>query len=98
MAELEGVGRLKFHTQAQTNYMTVLDTLVRPGDHVIVDFEISVRSLIALDFSQKGNKCKQIFVKFQSYIKIMRENQNKLNTITSYIRIRYNITIAMICQ
>ncbi|XP_050714182.1 glutamate receptor ionotropic, kainate glr-3-like [Eriocheir sinensis] len=54
VAELEGVGRLKFHTQAQTKYMTVLDTLVRAGDHVIVDFEISLRSLMALDFSQKG--------------------------------------------
>ncbi|XP_045124131.1 ionotropic receptor 93a-like [Portunus trituberculatus] len=52
VADLEKEGRLKFHTQAQ--YLTSLDTLVREGDHALVDAAISLRSLIALDFSQKG--------------------------------------------
>ncbi|KAK8384814.1 hypothetical protein O3P69_014397 [Scylla paramamosain] len=52
VANLEEEGRLKFHTQAQ--FPTSLDTLVRAGDHVLVDIEITIRNLIALDVSQKG--------------------------------------------
>lgn len=49
---MEGVGRLKFHTQAE--YVRSLDTFVRAGHHVLVDAAITLRSLIALDFSQRG--------------------------------------------
>lgn len=52
VAELEGTGRLKFHTQAE--YVSSLDTLVGAGEHVLVDAAITLRSLVALDFSQKG--------------------------------------------
>lgn len=52
MAELEQKGRLLFHTQAQ--FLDSLDTLVRAGDHVLIDVEVSLRNLMALDVSQKG--------------------------------------------
>ncbi|MPC16864.1 Glutamate receptor 2 [Portunus trituberculatus] len=52
VADLEKEGRLKFHTQAQ--FLRSLDTLVRAGDHVLVDIEITIRNLIALDVSRKG--------------------------------------------
>ncbi|XP_050714184.1 glutamate receptor ionotropic, delta-2-like isoform X2 [Eriocheir sinensis] len=52
VAEMEGVGRLKFHTQAQ--YIKSLDTLVKAGHHVFFDVDMNLRSMIALDFSQKG--------------------------------------------
>ncbi|KAK8384833.1 hypothetical protein O3P69_014414 [Scylla paramamosain] len=60
VAELEKKGRLKFHTQAQ--YLTSLDKLVRAGDHALVDAAISLRSLIALDFSQKGEQDARQFI------------------------------------
>ena len=49
---LEEEGRLEFHTQTQ--YLKSLNTLVRGGHHVVVDVDINLRSLIALDFSRKG--------------------------------------------
>ncbi|XP_045123995.1 uncharacterized protein LOC123511952 [Portunus trituberculatus] len=52
VAELEDEGRLTFHTQAQ--YLKSFNTLVRAGDHVLVDGENTIKRLIALDFSQKG--------------------------------------------
>lgn len=52
VADLEEKGRLKFHTQKQ--FPTSLDTLVRAGDHVLVDVDVNMRILIALDFSLKG--------------------------------------------
>ena len=53
VAELEDKGRLKFHTQTQIKES--LNTLVRFGYDVVIDVDISLRSRIALDFSQKGN-------------------------------------------
>ncbi|MPC18111.1 Glutamate receptor [Portunus trituberculatus] len=53
VAELEDEGRLTFHTQAQ--YLKSFNTLVRAGDHVLVDGENTIKRLIALDFSQKGH-------------------------------------------
>ncbi|KAK8384916.1 hypothetical protein O3P69_014465 [Scylla paramamosain] len=52
VAQLEDNGRLKFHTQSQIRGS--LDTLVRAGHHVVIDVDISLRSRIALDFSEKG--------------------------------------------
>lgn len=53
VVELERVGRLKFHTQAE--YVRSFDTLVGAGKHVLVDPAINLRSLVALDFSKKGD-------------------------------------------
>ncbi|XP_063884793.1 uncharacterized protein LOC135113484 [Scylla paramamosain] len=53
VAQLEDNGRLKFHTQSQIRGS--LDTLVRAGHHVVIDVDISLRSRIALDFSEKGH-------------------------------------------
>ncbi|KAK8384566.1 hypothetical protein O3P69_014266 [Scylla paramamosain] len=52
VADLEDEGRLRFHTQAQ--YLDSFNTLVRAGDHVLVDGENTIKRLIALDFSQKA--------------------------------------------
>ena len=52
VADLEEEGRLQFHTQAQ--FQTSLDTLVRAGDHVLIDMENNIRGLVALDVSKKG--------------------------------------------
>ena len=55
VADLEGKGRLKFHTQAQ--YLKSFNTLVRAGKYVLVDGENTVRRLMALDFSRRGTSC-----------------------------------------
>lgn len=52
VAELEQEGRLLFHTQAQ--FSESLDTLVRAGHHVLVDIEITLRNLLAIDVSHRG--------------------------------------------
>ena len=52
MARLEDEGRLEFHTHSR--YMTSIDTMVRVGSHVLVDAALSVKNLIALDFSRTG--------------------------------------------
>ena len=52
VAQLEEEDRLKFHTQTQIQES--LNTLVRAGHHVVIDVDISLRSHIALDFSEKG--------------------------------------------
>ncbi|XP_063885564.1 probable glutamate receptor isoform X1 [Scylla paramamosain] len=52
VASLEDKGRLEFHTQSQ--YLKSLDNLVRRGHHVLVDVDLNLRSLIALDFSREG--------------------------------------------
>ncbi|XP_063885591.1 probable glutamate receptor [Scylla paramamosain] len=51
VAELEEKGRLKFLIQEQ--FQESLDTLVRAGHHVLIDIENAIKSLVALDFSQK---------------------------------------------
>lgn len=53
VAEMEGEGRLEFHTQQEMK--EGLDTLVRTGSHVLIDVDVSLKSRIALDFSQKGS-------------------------------------------
>lgn len=55
MAKLEKVGRLKFHTQAM--FQESVDTFVRAAGHVLVDFDLALKSLIALDFSRTGLCC-----------------------------------------
>lgn len=52
VADLEEKGRLKFQVQRQ--FQTSIDTLVRAGDHVLVDTDVNMKILVALDFSQKG--------------------------------------------
>ncbi|XP_063884890.1 glutamate receptor ionotropic, delta-2-like isoform X2 [Scylla paramamosain] len=52
VADMEKKGRLKFHTQTQ--FSKSLDTLVRAGDHVLVEIYSTVKTLMALDFSKKG--------------------------------------------
>ena len=52
VAALQDEARLEFHKQSQ--YLTSLDTLIRGGSHVLVDANMNLRSLIALDFSQTG--------------------------------------------
>ena len=59
VAELEDKGRLQFHTQEEMKES--LDTLVRTGGHVLIDVDISLKSRIALDFSQKGSFLIYIF-------------------------------------
>ncbi|KAK8384650.1 hypothetical protein O3P69_014312 [Scylla paramamosain] len=52
VADLEKKGRLKFNTQTQ--FSNSLDTLVRAGDHVLVEIDTTVKNLMALDVSKKG--------------------------------------------
>ena len=52
LARLEEEDRVKFHAQKQ--YLESLGTLVKGGHHVLVDVDINLRTLIALDFSKKG--------------------------------------------
>lgn len=52
VAGLEPKGRLLFHTQAE--FSKSLDTLVRAGHHVLVDIEITLRNLLAIDVSNHG--------------------------------------------
>lgn len=51
---LEGKGRLEFQTTAQMKES--LNTLVRAGQHVLTELDINLKSLMALDFSQRGNR------------------------------------------
>lgn len=53
LADLEGKGRLEFHTTAQFRHS--LNTVVRAGQHVMTELGINLKSLMALDFSQRGN-------------------------------------------
>ncbi|XP_063884886.1 probable glutamate receptor [Scylla paramamosain] len=52
VADLEKEGRLAFHTQGQL--VKTFDTLVRTEDHVLVEVDITIWNLLAMDFSQKG--------------------------------------------
>ena len=54
VAELEDKGRLHFHTQKQ--FMKSLNTLVRTENHVLVEVGITIRNLVAIDFTRKGRK------------------------------------------
>ncbi|XP_071535588.1 probable glutamate receptor [Panulirus ornatus] len=52
VADLESEGRVTFHTQAQ--FRESIDTLVRRGDHILVDVGVTQRNLIVQDFSRTG--------------------------------------------
>ncbi|KAK8384859.1 hypothetical protein O3P69_014427 [Scylla paramamosain] len=54
VADLEKEGRLAFHTQGQL--VKTFDTLVRTEDHVLVEVDITIWNLLAMDFSQKGTR------------------------------------------
>ncbi|KAK8384964.1 hypothetical protein O3P69_014496 [Scylla paramamosain] len=55
VAELEDVGRLKFHIQ--TKIPESIDTLVRAAHHVLVETDVLLRNHVALDFSREGECC-----------------------------------------
>ena len=52
VALLEKENRLKFHTQGE--FPESLRTLVRPGHHILIDAGVTVRNLIAQQFSMTG--------------------------------------------
>ncbi|XP_071535589.1 uncharacterized protein [Panulirus ornatus] len=52
VADLESEGRVTFRTQAQ--FQESIDTLVRRGDHILVEPGITLRNLIIQDFSRTG--------------------------------------------
>ncbi|XP_071524479.1 probable glutamate receptor [Panulirus ornatus] len=52
IADMEAEGRLKFHTSSQ--FFSSVNTLVRWGDHVIVNDDRTIKYLVTLDFSRTG--------------------------------------------
>ncbi|XP_071523954.1 probable glutamate receptor [Panulirus ornatus] len=52
IADLEVEGRIKFLTLAE--FRDSVDTLVRQGDHIIVDVGVTQRNLVVQDFSRTG--------------------------------------------
>ncbi|XP_071524499.1 probable glutamate receptor [Panulirus ornatus] len=53
VADLESEGRVLYRTQRE--YRSILDRLVVAGHHVLIDVDITLRNLMAKDFTQKGD-------------------------------------------
>ncbi|MPC18113.1 Glutamate receptor [Portunus trituberculatus] len=76
VAMLEKEDRLKFRTQGE--FPESLRTLVRPGHHILVDAGVTVRNLIAQQFSLTGRcdyfRSKQGFLPFSAVVATQRNN------------------------
>lgn len=53
VADMEHIGRLIYREYSE--FPSSVDTLVRPGDHVLVDLDVNIRNLMAHDFSRTGS-------------------------------------------
>ncbi|XP_063884898.1 glutamate receptor-like [Scylla paramamosain] len=76
VAMLEKEGRLKFRTQGE--FPESLRTLVRPGHHILIDAGVTVRNLIAQQFSMTGRcdyfRSKHGFLPFSAVVATQRNN------------------------
>ncbi|XP_050713863.1 probable glutamate receptor [Eriocheir sinensis] len=76
VAELEKESRLMFRTQGE--FPESLRTLVRPGHHILIDAGVTVRNLIAQQFSMTGQcdffRSKEGFLPFSAVVTTQRNN------------------------
>lgn len=58
VADLESQGRIKF--QKLSDLLGSVNTLVRRGDHVLLDMEIVNKLIIGGDFTKTGSPAKKV--------------------------------------